>query len=81
MSAFASSIGRRTTRPSTRRWVIGSNQPGCDCREPKMPLGSEPWAVAPAFCGKILEYSSQSIAIEMAWRSARFLTSCSGVAP
>ncbi len=36
-----------------------------------MPAGSGLIAVSPAFFGKIFEYSSQSIAIEIAWRSLR----------
>ncbi len=46
-----------------------------------MPPGSGLIAVSPAFLGKIFEYSSQSIAIEIAWRSLRLRSRCSGVSP
>ena len=46
-----------------------------------MPPGSGPIAVSPPFFGKMRLYSSQSIAIDSAWRSLRFLACCSGVSP
>ena len=46
-----------------------------------MPGGSGPIAVLPAFLGKTLEYSSQSMAIEIAWRSLRLRAFCSVLSP
>ena len=46
-----------------------------------MPCGSGLIAVSPAFFGKIFEYSSQSMAIAMAWRSLRLRAFFSGVSP